>query len=277
MRLDAYARARGGAGARNHLLVLPAVVCATQVAATLGRRDGAVTITHQHGCLHVGDDLSHTAATLEGVAVNPNVGGVLVVSLGCETLQGRRLAERIAARGQRVELVGLQSSGGSARAIEQGNEALDRLGEELAADVRSPVGLDRLVLGLDGRGPIADAIEREAELRGVPLVRPAAGTGVGAHTHPDLAAMGAGAIIAVLEPGAAPVGFAIGPVLTIATDHETFTALTDDLDLDGSSDPPKTVAALAVTRAICALAGKPTATERTGAHDFVLRRLAMTM
>ena len=56
----AAARGRGAvsgrAGCRSHLLVLPSVVCATRVAATIAEALGGVTITHQHGCSQVGDD-----------------------------------------------------------------------------------------------------------------------------------------------------------------------------------------------------------------------------
>jgi altronate dehydratase len=271
-----YPRTHGAAGARNHLLVLPAVVCATQVARAL-TGPGVVTIVHQHGCLHVGDDLSHTAATLEGVAVNPNVAGVLVVSLGCETLQGRRLAERISAAGQLAELVGVQSSGGSAAAIERGQEVLGRLREATASTTRRPVARGDFVIGVDGDGPVAAASEREAAARGFAVVRPAPGSGTGGHTHPALAAAGAVVIVAVLDTGAAPLSFAICPVVNVATDAETAESLCDDIDVDGSAAAAGVTATAAVDCAIAALGGEATATERTGAADFVLRRLAVTM
>jgi altronate dehydratase len=272
--IAAYRRSSGAVGARNHLLVLPAVVCATQVASELGR-DGAVAITHQHGCLHVGDDLSHSAATLEGVAINANVGGVVVVSLGCETLKGRRLAERIEARGQRVEFVGIQADGGTRRAAAHGRELVERMRALLAREAREPVPAETLTLGLDGTGPLADMIVEEASERGLAVVRPPAGAG--AQTHPELAAMGAQVLVSLLGPGAAPVGFAVAPVIAVATDAATHAALVDDFDLDGSGESAKGTAKRIVDRSLEVLAGRTTAVERNGARDFVLRRLAVTM
>src|SRR6185437_9988593 len=80
-----YRRAGGAVGVRNHLLVLPSVVCSTHVAGEIAAAADGVGVVHQHGCLQVGDDLQHSERLLTGVAANPNVGAVLVVSLGCET------------------------------------------------------------------------------------------------------------------------------------------------------------------------------------------------
>lgn len=100
-------------GCRRHLLVLPSVVCATRVAADIADALGAVSITHQHGCSQVGDDGLQTRAAFEQIACNPNVAAAIVVSLGCETVQGSSLAVAIGERGRRVELAGIQLHGGS--------------------------------------------------------------------------------------------------------------------------------------------------------------------
>ena len=79
-----YRRAHSGrAGVRNLVLIIPSVVCSNTVVQRIAQQvPECVFVTHQHGCSQVGDDVEQTRATLIGYATNPNVAGVLVVSLG---------------------------------------------------------------------------------------------------------------------------------------------------------------------------------------------------
>ena len=93
------ARLRGwahpaGAGIRHQLLVIPSVICAAQASLTIVEGvAGAVAIEHQHGCAQLGGDAHLTEQVLVGLGTHPNVAGTLVVSLGCETVQGVGLVE----------------------------------------------------------------------------------------------------------------------------------------------------------------------------------------
>src|SRR6516162_8803126 len=91
-------------GIRRHLLVIPSVVCAAQAALTMAEEfPGAVAIEHQHGCAQLGGDARLTEQVLTGLGANPNVAGALVVSLGCETVQGASL-QRASAADRQVTL-----------------------------------------------------------------------------------------------------------------------------------------------------------------------------
>ncbi len=111
---------------------------------------GAVAIEHQHGCSQLGGDARLTEQVLTGLGTHPNVAGTLVVSLGCETVQGAVLHRSIAARGQRAEFVGIQQAGGTGAAITAGRDALNRLRNAAAADPE--IGLDwgGLWVGVEG-------------------------------------------------------------------------------------------------------------------------------
>jgi len=116
-----YRRANGTFGVRNHVLLLPSVMCANHVVDLIGRKvPGVVTVTHPTGCAQVGADFEQTKRTMAGFAANPNVGAVLVVGLGCETNESKALADEIRARGQRVEVIGIQESGGTSETIARG-------------------------------------------------------------------------------------------------------------------------------------------------------------
>lgn len=151
-RLDLRGRRRpaGGIGIRHHFLVIPSVLCAAQAARVVAEGTaGAVAIEHQHGCSQLGGDARLTAQVLTGLGTHPNVAGTLVVSLGCETVQGLLLHRAIEGRGQRARFVGIQQAGGTLRAIEAGREALAHLREAAAADPDVPVSWRDLRVGVE--------------------------------------------------------------------------------------------------------------------------------
>lgn len=276
--LRAFRRPGGGFGVRNRVLVLPSVVCATQAASEIAAAEGVLGIVHQHGCLHVGDDLRHTEDELLGTAVNPDVGAVLVVSLGCETLRGRRLAAAIGERGQTVELVGIQAAGGSARAVEQGRVAVARMRAELEAHEREPVELEGLAVGIDAAADDPLAADLAAALAGRGLRVAMAPDGLrGPEAHVTLAGMGVQLLLNLPGPEEAPIGFAAVPVVAVGRGSELHRALADDFDLILDGEPPRVAAEPLFERLLAHAAGEPTAAERRGARDFVLHRLAVTM
>jgi altronate dehydratase len=273
--LTGFARPDGRAGVRNHVLVLPSVVCSGHSAREIAGDGPAIAITHQHGCLHVGDDLIHTEHELVGTAVNPNVAGVVVVSLGCETINGARLARAIEARGQRVELVGIQAAGGTARAIDAGRAAVARLSGDVA---RTAIDPSTLVVGLDAADdPLAVALRDALVGRGV-TVLPAPDGPRGAEAHVALAGAGAQLIVSLPVPDEAPIGFAVCPVVAVGRETELHLALVDDFDVHAEPDETaEQLAARVAERVLAHAGGEPTASERRGARDFVLHRLAVTM
>ncbi|HLW59276.1 MAG TPA: UxaA family hydrolase [bacterium] len=140
----------GTVGIRHHLLVIPSVICAAQAALTMAEgAPGAVAIEHQHGCSQLGGDAHLTEQVLTGLGTHPNVAGALVVSLGCETVQGVGLHRMIVRRGQRAEFVGIQQSGGTGAAVAAGRQALDRLRDAAAGDPQVAVGWPDLRVGVE--------------------------------------------------------------------------------------------------------------------------------
>ncbi len=144
-------RPRGTLGIRHHVLVIPSVLCAAQAAQEIaGSTAGAVAIAHQHGCSQLGGDAHLTEQILSGLGTHPNVAGTLVVSLGCETVQGILLHRVIEARGQRARFVGIQQAGGTLAAIEAGRAAVAGLQQAAAADPEVPASWTDLRIGVEG-------------------------------------------------------------------------------------------------------------------------------
>lgn len=147
-----YPRSDGTVGTRNHLLVIPSVVCANHVAARIAAEVGAVAIPHGYGCGLLGADKEQVFRTLVGMGKNPNVGAVLVVGLGCEAIQPRKVAEAISESQKPVRVVVIQEAGGTLKAMEQGTRIARDLVAELSMQERRPAGLEKLVLAVECGG-----------------------------------------------------------------------------------------------------------------------------
>lgn len=153
MTLWGYIRPGGSVGIRNHVLVLPSVVCAGEVAYSISNSvSGTTCVLHNEGCGQLGVDYDQTLRTLIGFGRNPNVVSVLVVGLGCEKLDPRVLAEGIASSGKRVETVVIQEEGGTVKAIERGTKIAEDLVSEASRMKREPIELSSIILALECGG-----------------------------------------------------------------------------------------------------------------------------
>jgi altronate dehydratase large subunit len=145
-----YRRPDNRVGTRNHLLVVPTVICSSVVAERIAAAAGPIgaALPHLAGCGQLGPDMRMTHDTLAAYCAHPNVGGVIVVALGCEQVVADVLAD--AARRQRkpAEIVAIQSEGGTVRATEKGARIAKAMAAALAAQDREPCDVAELVLSL---------------------------------------------------------------------------------------------------------------------------------
>ncbi|MBB3773455.1 altronate hydrolase [Angulomicrobium tetraedrale] len=140
-----YPRADGRKGIRNFLLVAYLVECAHHVARMIAspyQGDGVQLIGFP-GCY----PSDYAQRVMEDLATHPNVGAVLLVSLGCEEFQRTRLKEAIAASGREVELLTIQSAGGTAGSVAKGRAWVEARLAALMAAPTVPLALSDLVIG----------------------------------------------------------------------------------------------------------------------------------
>lgn len=154
LKLTGYHRSDGTVGIRNHVLILPTIVCATQAAMNVTKLvDGTVSIVHQHGCAQVGADYEQTFRTYVGMGLNPNVYGVVVMGLGCETHQGRSVANEIAKRTNKpVELVSIQNHSGTLQATVEAAKIATKMVQDASMVEREPILFSDLVVGTECGG-----------------------------------------------------------------------------------------------------------------------------
>lgn len=143
--MQGYLRSDGRKGIRNVLAVAYLVECAHHVAREIYapfREQGAHLIGFP-GCF----PNAYAARIMKQLCTHPNVGGVLLVSLGCESFDRRGLEGAIRSTGRPVQTLVIQESGGTRRTIEAGRQWVGRTLEQLTSTPRSTMEVSELVVG----------------------------------------------------------------------------------------------------------------------------------
>ncbi|OUT57409.1 MAG: hypothetical protein CBB71_16030 [Rhodopirellula sp. TMED11] len=150
---EGFARANGQVGTRNYVAIISTVNCSATVCHKIAQRfdaqrlkrwpnvDGVFAATHPTGCAFEYNGLKHQmlGRTLAGYANHANVGGRLIIGLGCEQnavgylsqhqgivplhdLQGQPMT-----RDAGVPMLTMQDEGGSQATIERGEQLLEQV------------------------------------------------------------------------------------------------------------------------------------------------------
>ncbi len=153
MKFMGYKRPDGSVGVRNHVLVLSSVVCANHVAQKISDAvPGTVSFCHSNGCGQLGTDKEQTQRTLDGIAMNPNISAVLVVSLGCEGSSAERIVEKTKASGRPAALVRIQECGGTTAAVNAGTGIVRNMWEKCMGQKREKSDISNLSVSLECGG-----------------------------------------------------------------------------------------------------------------------------
>jgi altronate dehydratase large subunit len=145
-----YRRPDGRIGTRNHVLVVPTVICASVVAERIAGSAApvATALPHLAGCGQLGPDMRVTHDTLAAYCAHPNVGAVVVVALGCEQVVAQTLAEAARKHGKTAEIIAIQSEGGTVRTTEKGRRIAQAFAGVLAGQEREWCDIAELTLSL---------------------------------------------------------------------------------------------------------------------------------
>ena len=106
-----YLRPDGRVGVRNHVLVVPTVICSAVVAERIAASIAPIgtALPHLAGCGQLGPDLHMTHDTLAAYCRHPNVGAVIVIALGCEQVVAQYLADTARQAGKPAQIVAPQA------------------------------------------------------------------------------------------------------------------------------------------------------------------------
>jgi altronate hydrolase len=162
-----FRRPDGRVGTRNYVLIVPTSMCASHEAQQISMMsefmlykrekyenvDGVVAIPHNKGCgCQDGSTIDVMLRTLSNYADHPNVGGVILMDLGCEKTNLSKVEQYLLKRDKQfdkpVAKIGIQEVGGTEAAIAQGLKEVERMLSEVNLTAREEVPVSELILGV---------------------------------------------------------------------------------------------------------------------------------
>ena len=194
-----FKRSTGRVGTRNFIAVLTSVNCSATAAKMIAAHftpdrlaaypnvDGVAAFCHGTGCAMGGDGTGFELLqrTLWGYARNPNVGGVLMAGLGCETMQIDWLIQAYGLEpGPRFQSMNIQDVGGIRKTVEMGIKKIEAMLPVVNQDTRVECPASELMVGLQCGGSDAwsGITANPAVGHAVDLLVAQGGTGVLAET-----------------------------------------------------------------------------------------------
>ena len=141
----AWIRKDGRKGIRNTLVIAYLVECAHHVAQEIAHtfRDHEVHVIGFSGCY----PNLYSLRMMEALCTHPNVGGVLLVSLGCEGFDRNRLMQTVRESGREVQILGIQSCGGTRKTIESGVKIVGDMLHSISQGPQGEMKISELVVG----------------------------------------------------------------------------------------------------------------------------------
>ena len=154
MEFYGYRRKEGRPGIRNHILILPTCACGSESCRIVASQvRGAVNIVFNTGCSDVAANTEMSQKVLTGFALNPNVYGVVIIGLGCETGPHAKLREKIQAKCSKpVVSFGIQEEGGTLKTIEKAVRAAREMAAEAGLQQKEKFPISELLLGIECGG-----------------------------------------------------------------------------------------------------------------------------
>lgn len=143
--LRGYLRSDGRKGIRNVVAVAYLVECAHHVAReiVLPWREHEVHAIGFPGCY----PNPYAERMMEQLCTHPNVGAVLLVSLGCESFNKYALERTVRASGRPVKTIVIQGTGGTRASIREGRAWVEEKRIALDAAQTVPMQVSELVIG----------------------------------------------------------------------------------------------------------------------------------
>lgn len=138
-----WPRADGRKGIRNLIAVAYLVECAHHVAREIAAADPEAHLIGFPGCF----PNPYAQKMMERLCTHPNVGAVVLVSLGCESFDRGSLERVVRDSGRPCATVVIQQAGGTRAAIAEGRAFVAAQAPALAAAATVPMALSELVVG----------------------------------------------------------------------------------------------------------------------------------
>ncbi len=160
-------RSDGRTATRNYIAVVSTVNCSATACELVSTEvvkqglldaypniDGVIPMVHTLGCGMSPDGLAVLQRTLSGFAGHPNIGGVVVIGLGCEVNQVESLIAQLDLRPETpMTRLNIQESGGTRATVAAAAAAVTEMAAQVNEQfVRTERPVSELVLGLNCGG-----------------------------------------------------------------------------------------------------------------------------
>lgn len=171
---NGYRRGNGKVGTRNYVAVISTVNCSASVSKYVARKfdaaalaeyeniDGVFAVTHNSGCgmpfKLMGHDMLNRA--LGGFARHPNIGGYLIIGLGCEQASAGILIQDqglVQIKGSETSQSGppvfvMQDVGGTAKTVDAAVAEINRILPQANNVQREAISAEEIILGTECGG-----------------------------------------------------------------------------------------------------------------------------
>lgn len=142
-----YRRPNGQVGIRNQILIIAIDECAEGIAQAIRHQvSNCVIITNHYTCMYAGNE--ELVNIMTGAALNPNVAGVLLLNMGCGSIDPALIATPIERSGKPVRRLSIIKNQGTRKTIRDGVALAKELAALAAAVPIEPVSLDKLLVGV---------------------------------------------------------------------------------------------------------------------------------
>ncbi len=175
---DGFQRPDGRVGTRNYVAIIATVNCSATVCHEVVKRfdalrlkrwpnvDGVFAATHTTGCGLEYNGIKHQmlGRVLSGYAKQPNVGGCLVIGLGCEQTTAGYLSEhhgvvslfapggKKLTRDDGIPMLTMQTEGGTRKTIDKAEALLEQILDRANEATRTPADASKLMIAVECGG-----------------------------------------------------------------------------------------------------------------------------
>lgn len=147
MKFKGYRRENGTFGIRNKTLIISVDECCEGIARSISQEvENSIVLTNWYTCMLGGNE--ETYNQLVEVGKHPNIGGVLILAMGCGSIPIEELKNEIAESKKPVETLNIQEVGGTRKSIELGIEKLSKITEKINKIKREDIPIEELIIGV---------------------------------------------------------------------------------------------------------------------------------
>lgn len=147
MQFKGYIREDGSVGIRNKVLIIAVDECMDGIARNISSKiEESVVVTNHYTCMLGGNE--ETLSNMINIGLNPNIASVLVIAMGCGSIDPELVAEPIRNANKPVKTLICIKEKGTKNSINEGLKLAKELKEEADKCERKLVDISKLIVGI---------------------------------------------------------------------------------------------------------------------------------